>query len=375
MSHYKVSVLVPARIYEGHNFIEEGVEAAERLTRAYVDEAMAPYEESPEQGSEYLKEEDITDEVIDSYLEDTTLVCVSEDGSIVNTEDALIRRRATEEEQEIIVKNGFSVDALPNGDRFHHAESLNNNHFDVFMLRKGINKARKNVYEVTSFTDFAKEAYGISRFIKSGETIDDTCSYAEVKDKSIDKIWSPDDNVDDIRKFLTDRIYIGTFNNPDARWDYWRIVTYRDESTGKLSGIIPTKDGRMVPTCPISEMALEYPWTEEDEKQCRAFWEVASGQRPATPEEQKSGNFFIFYKPEYYDKFYGTYEKYRNSRKTFYTHAIVTEDEGWIEPGTVGWFATCDETPESKDAYVEKFRDIIKNANPNDVMVGLDCHI
>lgn len=375
MSHYSVAVIVPAYVYEGHNFLEEGIEVAEALTNDYVERAMEPYNESPEQGSEYLEEEDRTGEIIESYLEDT-ITEYKKDGVVISREDAVVEREATREEADIIKKTN-SVDGLNirvNSYR-HWANS-----YILCILKDGVEKENIRICERTPFWNYAEDNWGIHTLIeceKNRSVNTGKNSYVQVfNNRSVVlNTWNASDSNEHIRDILKENLFVFTFYNPNARWDYWRIINGRDSETGEVHGIIPTKDNRMVPSCPISEMSLEYEWNEEKEKNCRAFWEIATKQREATPEEKKSNKYFVYYKPEYYKQFYGTYEKFRTETKSFRTHAIVTEKDGWVEPGTVGWFASCDETPESRDLFIDKFKEIINNANPNDVIVGVDCHI
>lgn len=57
------------------------------------------------------------------------------------------------------------------------------------------------------------------------------------------------------------------------------------------------------------------------------------------------------------------------------TWAVLDED-GWHEPGTMGWFACDDSSPESYVAYKRSFMDkFINNARADDVLVCVDCHI
>jgi hypothetical protein len=52
------------------------------------------------------------------------------------------------------------------------------------------------------------------------------------------------------------------------------------------------------------------------------------------------------------------------------------DEEGWHEPGKMGWFACDDSSPESYVAYKRSFMDkFINNAKPDDVLVCVDCHI
>lgn len=54
--------------------------------------------------------------------------------------------------------------------------------------------------------------------------------------------------------------------------------------------------------------------------------------------------------------------------------AFVTPDGVWHEAGTVGWFATCNDTPESWAKHIKEFKEFL--AAPGDEYVSfVDCHI
>lgn len=52
------------------------------------------------------------------------------------------------------------------------------------------------------------------------------------------------------------------------------------------------------------------------------------------------------------------------------------DDDGWHEPGKMGWFACSGETPEQYVAYKRTFMEkFIDSAHQDDVLVCVDCHI
>lgn len=54
--------------------------------------------------------------------------------------------------------------------------------------------------------------------------------------------------------------------------------------------------------------------------------------------------------------------------------AFVTPDGVWHEAGRVGWFATCNDTPESWAKHIKEFKEFL--AAPGDEYVSfVDCHI
>ena len=55
-------------------------------------------------------------------------------------------------------------------------------------------------------------------------------------------------------------------------------------------------------------------------------------------------------------------------------YAFVTPDGEWHAPGTVGWFASSDETEESTAAYEKEWEEYI-NSEENPYVSFVDCHI
>lgn len=52
------------------------------------------------------------------------------------------------------------------------------------------------------------------------------------------------------------------------------------------------------------------------------------------------------------------------------------DDEGWVEPGRMGWFASSSATPETYRTWKQTFHDrFIAAAAPDDLLVCVDCHI
>jgi len=57
------------------------------------------------------------------------------------------------------------------------------------------------------------------------------------------------------------------------------------------------------------------------------------------------------------------------------TYAALN-DEGWHAPGTMGWWACSNDTPETFIAYKKGFlKNVIEKAGPEDLLVLVDCHI
>lgn len=57
------------------------------------------------------------------------------------------------------------------------------------------------------------------------------------------------------------------------------------------------------------------------------------------------------------------------------TYAAL-DDDGWHAPGEMGWFGCSTDTPDEKGAFVKAFfGKFVKTAQPDDLLVIVDCHI
>ena len=83
-----------------------------------------------------------------------------------------------------------------------------------------------------------------------------------------------------------------------------------------------------------------------------------------------------YYSKEYLKAKFPTEEEYKKSITKFSTHAVLTPDGEWHEPGEIGWWgstsATLEQDIEFEKNYEEKF---IKAANPEWKLTIVDCHI
>lgn len=81
------------------------------------------------------------------------------------------------------------------------------------------------------------------------------------------------------------------------------------------------------------------------------------------------------YTEKYYLEKYGTKEQYiKEQLRPPRPYAFVSPDGVWHAPGSVGWFATSDDTVETRERYWQEWLDMIHSKD--DCFVTLyDCHI
>ena len=173
----------------------------------------------------------------------------------------------------------------------------------------------------------------------------------------------------------------GYWHNPNAKWDWWQVG-------GRWVGMLKAKDGR------IGEQSLVYPkkvtpgffdiakikdidFTPDKDAYDRAirFWEVVVEEQPLKEGEVKE-HFDTFWRKEYYEKQYGTKEQYARECSELSTFAVVTADGVWHEKGQMGWFGCSSETGEESQKWHNSWYDaFIKDTDPEQVLVIVDCHI
>lgn len=157
----------------------------------------------------------------------------------------------------------------------------------------------------------------------------------------------------------------GYWENPNAKWDWWRIG-------GRYSNWFKTKSGQLVNYGQIGE--LDFSLDQKQYQHAIRFWEVNVEGAPLQPGEDES-DFFNFYRPEYYLAQYGTKEEYATSQADFAPWAFINFEGVWCESGKMGWFAANDATKDSRVAFREAFHKALQGAAPTDYIVLVDCHI
>lgn len=161
--------------------------------------------------------------------------------------------------------------------------------------------------------------------------------------------------------------------NPNSKWDWYSIG-------GRWGGTLKVR--------PTEENGLADHLYEEDDE----FVYVDSAPikdvdfTPDKEEYDKAYNWWVehidsdkewdsFIKKEYYTDTYKDATDYATRCAQFSTFAVVTPDGEWHEKGEMGWFACSDETPEEAREWDDNYMSFIENADPEDIITIVDCHI
>ena len=143
--------------------------------------------------------------------------------------------------------------------------------------------------------------------------------------------------------------------NPDSKWDSYSIG-------GRWNNSIKTKDNREVNYARIKDIQFKEVLSDEE----------ISNLKEVYTKKIKEGDF---YKAEYYQERYPSFEDYLEENQHFSTYAILTPDGEWLEPGQMGWFGMSSATPEESKSFQSKYMEKINSQNENDWFVIVDCHI
>lgn len=179
--------------------------------------------------------------------------------------------------------------------------------------------------------------------------------------------------------------FYGYWENPNKKWDYWRIGGRWRGKLKARSGVLGdltwehTIDGQQhhdteghFDCVQIKDLDLSID-TSRYQRAIR-FWEVNVEGQELTPEENPD-DFRSFWKPQYYTDKFGEKETYAKSESLHCIWALVTPDGKWYEQGDMGWFGTSDATESTTKAYIEFFEKSLNEANPEHFITVLDCHI
>ena len=145
----------------------------------------------------------------------------------------------------------------------------------------------------------------------------------------------------------------GYYENPNAKWDWYEIG-------GRWNNMLKLTDGSHADYSYIN--AIDFAGMKEETMEARAN----------TWDNEKEDFVRMINGIEKND----TREEYINRDSDFSTYAVITKDGKWHEKGKMGWWGISDETPENKNNWNRNYYDIfIKDLNPEDIFVVVDCHI
>lgn len=155
-------------------------------------------------------------------------------------------------------------------------------------------------------------------------------------------------------------------SNPNAKWDYW-------DTEEEWLNILRLKNGEMVNSAKLKD--IDFSSDPEEYQRALRFWDIVVEDKPLKPGEEK-GLPMYYWKPEVYKELYGDRETFAKLKSSFTTFAVITPNGIWHEPGTMGWWAMDNGTPESHYKWERDFyKNFIEGENEEMIFTMVDCHI
>lgn len=198
------------------------------------------------------------------------------------------------------------------------------------------------------------------------------------------------DTIDENLTYDADGNLLSTYN-PDSKWDWWSLggrwagsllikksVTdyYIGTQFGNTALVMPKapRGYRWVDQAKLKDVEFAKMRTFGDSyNEALRFWEIVVEGKPLNPGEEAPHNN---YKPSYYIDRYVTKERYAEYCCTFSAFALLIEDEGWYEEGSMWWFGMSSTTPASFEEYTKLFQEKLKDPKYQDYYISMvDCHI
>ena len=182
--------------------------------------------------------------------------------------------------------------------------------------------------------------------------------------KALELIDNPEENKEELIQFFesyyggrydADGNQISTYN-PDSKWDWWVIGGRFDDYFSSGDNSVQLKD--------IKLFNVDGKTTEELEAMYKR--DYREWKKLIT----KGGTF---YKPEYYQEYYPTFESYLISTKNPISHSVVDENGEWHEIGQMGWFGVSD--TENAREWPAKYVEMLEKLPDDYWLTIVDCHI
>lgn len=148
----------------------------------------------------------------------------------------------------------------------------------------------------------------------------------------------------------------GYWENPNAKWDYYRSRKYLNTEHG------------YVDECKVSELLVD--GTDDEIKRAKADWNAILN---GTDKERFDRG--LYFKREYYIEEFQDEAGYIKEHTGFLPWAFVTQDGVWHQKGNMGWWAMNDATRESREQYYKNLRETLASLPPDTMVYALDCHI
>jgi len=211
---------------------------------------------------------------------------------------------------------------------------------------------------------------------------------SKILEVSIQKLYSSKEDFAKVSyDYNIEKGIYGYWGNNMSKWDWYKIGgrwsgslrlkpnattgTYGERSLSNRKKVIPEN---LVDSAKFSD--IDFSMNKKDYKGSKRFWELYIDKEKPLNEEEEEILTIVWHKEKYYTERYKDKEEYAKRQSLFNTFAILTADGKWYEAGSMGWFGCSSESPEEGKNWELNYMDLLnKNANNDDIITIVDCHI
>jgi hypothetical protein len=378
MSHFLLAVVIDAEAIEQKRSQNPGSSAYKSAFRKLLNEALAPFEESPDDDA-YLAFYDETDEIakqyttqkVDDYSPHTYQAAEGREDRILHVIGFLAEEDVIVSENDIVAVT--SSDKIPERGQKIRLQYPNNHRF-VKVIENFETGDDYWIWRVADCTPPQK--------------IPATQRYRNFKEFA-EKYYGSSMNEDGRYGFM---------HNPNAKWDWWELggrwggaLIQKPEAGGKQCNISTKKDVDIDAMEASERKPAQKAWTEfrmqRESLSGKSYAEIYSQIEALTP-EQPFGNSFKMLPEEMREwvlqnfSFAFSYDslkqlatmscdEYVECQSAWAPYALLWNGK-WYEKGTMGWLGfSSNEEPQWKGTFKELWAQIPEDA----VIFMVDCHI
>ena len=355
MSHFSVVVHIPAN---NENLLK---------TDDYLEEVMLPWHEYESTGfdNQYVQQIEVTKYAVDLFTKlDETWYCPTSPITMYRSK-AMFRREELEKRTLTLAEQVRAQSGeLPFGERNVSVERdrATGEAYMLYIPDTYI-RALSAPCHTEAFESFLVHYFGIAN-----ATINDmadapaTGPYLYIVPGTDTGPFPLDSDINQIRDTLLKQTRVFEYTNPNAKWDWW-------ETGGRFD--LLRKDGVACPRCKVEELSL----TRPRENTAEQIWKCVVEDKKLDNEKEQVEIAILthgFTKADLLQ--YPSKKAFIEDYCRWRPYAFI-KDGIWHEPGQMGWFGCSGATSESRKKYKQEFDEMIKNCNPKDWLICIDCHI
>jgi hypothetical protein len=173
-----------------------------------------------------------------------------------------------------------------------------------------------------------------------------------------------------------------TTYNPDSKWDWYQVggrwsgsLILKSNRKGKLGSKSWANENEEIPSG-RADVAFkkDIDWDAMNKEAAEDAAKDWDDLFDPNPDHCRYNPKYVTKQRELHLKMYGTKEEYVKRRGIWTPYAYVSED-GWVAPGSMGWWGMSSDDTEDRDKYDQEFKEFISNLPGNATITMVDCHI